>query len=249
MFMALYQVQCKINQFIQKKSVKNPSQLIVIDGIDGSGKATQTKLLVEHLEQTYPYLRGKIIQLEFPNYEDTSSTLVKEFLQGQFKAKKYQSSLFYTSDRIATFTRKLGNGKTLLDLYHEGGYLFICDRYTTSNFLHQSTTMRRKELKSFIRTMEFIEYDLAGLPRPDLVIYLDVEADVSYQNLLKRYNNDLSKLDDMEKFDVLSRVYYNKLRVVKQLKWKQIQCTMDGEMRSIEGIHRNIIQLVKNVIK
>lgn len=233
-------------EFIDGGKKITKSKLIVIDGNDGSGKATQTQLLVSYLKTIYSGTEVKIIHLEFPNYNDTSSTLVKEYLRGEFKAEKYQSSLLYTADRVATFTRK-ENGKTLLKQFNEGNCIFVCDRYATSNMIHQSSSMSNHQLRRFIKCMEMIEYDLCQLPRPTAVIYLDVEPEVSYNNLLKRYNGDTSKLDTTEELPFLTKTYENKKRLLKKMNWNQIKCSSNGEMRSLDDIQRDIKSIVNKL--
>lgn len=227
------------------------SKLIVIDGTDGSGKATQTALLVDYLNN---YLKEtgsnkKVVHLAFPNYNSTSATLVKEYLSDEHRLiNTFQSSLFYAVDRVATFTKIGKDGLSLFDKFNHGDYIFICDRYTTSNILHQSYKLESKELNKFIKVIEFIEYRLCKLPKPDLVIYLDVEPKVSINNILIRYNGDESKMDAHENTNHLFQVYKKREAILEKLKWCRITCSIDGKMRDIDSIHNNIIDLIDDKI-
>lgn len=223
------------------------SMLIVIDGTDGSGKATQTKVLVENLKSIFmdAGINKKVVHLEFPNYESSSATLVKEYLaQEHLIENPYQSSLYYSVDRIATFVKKDETGESLLSKFNDGGYVFICDRYTTSNILHQSTNFKGRKLNKFIKDIENIEYKLCGLPRPEMVIYLDVEPEVSMDNITRRYNGDESKKDSHENIEHLTSVYNNRGNIIKKLKWEKVVCSENGSMRTIESISDEILDMV-----
>lgn len=223
------------------------SKLIVIDGTDGSGKATQTALLVDYLNNHLKQIGSnkKVVHLAFPNYESTSATLVKEYLADEHRLiNTFQSSLFYTVDRVATFTKIGEDGLSLFDKFNNGDYIFICDRYTTSNILHQSYKLNKRQLNRFIKAVEFIEYKLCKLPKPDLVIYLDVEPEVSIKNIIKRYDGDKSKMDAHENITHLTEVYNKREVILDKLKWSRVDCSIDGEMRDIDSVHINVIDLV-----
>lgn len=140
-------------------------KLIVIEGGDGSGKATQADLLYRRLNR-----EGKpVYKVTFPDYDSPSSMLVKMYLQGQFgkqadSVNPYAASTFYAVDRFASYQMKW---KTLL----AQGYIIIADRYTTSNMLYQmikiSAPAARQTYLDWLWDFEFIKM---GLPIPDIVI-------------------------------------------------------------------------------
>ncbi len=232
---------------VNKREKREMSKLIVIDGIDGSGKATQTKKLVDSLREYFEMnkLDWKVVHLEFPNYESSSATLVKEYLNNEHViSDSYQSSLFYTVDRVATFTKKDDNGQSLLSQFNNGKCIFICDRYTTSNLLHQSSSRHGKDLEKYIQNMESIEYNLCDLPKPDLVLYLDVDPIVSMDNIMRRYNGDESKRDSHENMAHLTKVFNKRDRIIKKLRWNKITCSENGKMHSIDYIHKEISRVV-----
>lgn len=231
-----------------KYNKRRKSKLIVIDGIDGSGKQTQTELLIKRLEEDKKLnnFKYKVIHLAFPNYESETSTLVKSYLNNNHRIyNPFQSSLFYAVDRIGTFTKKDEYGLTLMDYYNDGNYLIVCDRYTTSNILHQSNDSQVK-LNYFIKMIELIEYKLCKLPKPDLVLYLDVEPEVSMKNIKKRYSNDDSKIDIHENIEHLTETYTKRNKIIKALNWKRILCTRNGHMKPIEEISDTIVSTVFN---
>lgn len=219
------------------------SKLIVIEGLDGSGKATQTQLLAEKLISI-----GKSVKkLEFPNYNNPSSSLVKMYLGGEFGDKPedvnaYAASAFYAVDRVAGFLqfwkRDCDNGSVILS-----------DRYVTSNIIYQMPKLPDPQRDSFISWQSDFEYDKLGLPRPDLVIYLDVEPEVSQKLMEKRYGGDETKKDLHESnLGFLLSCRRAALYAAEKCGWKVINCCESGEIRSIASIAEEIEKAVSEII-
>ena len=192
--------------------------MLVIEGLDGSGKATQTQKLMERLAQ----LNKPAVKVSFPNYEDDSSALVKMYLRGDLgqadEVNAYAASLFYTVDRYATF-------KKAYEADWKQGSSIIADRYTTSNMFHQCTKEPKENWDSYLTWLEDLEYEKVGLPRPTQVIYLDVEPQVSKALLSKRYEGDESKKDIHEaNFAYLLRCREAALYAAEKFGWKVIHC-------------------------
>ena len=138
-------------------------RLLVIEGLDGSGKATQAKLLAAHLAES----GRRVMEITFPDYESDSSALVKMYLSGQFGDKPddvnpYAASSFYAVDRYASYKTKWGS-------FYEAGGIVIADRYTTSNAVHQCSKLPPEQWNDFLRWAFDYEYRLLGLPAPDAV--------------------------------------------------------------------------------
>ena len=208
--------------------------MLVIEGLDGSGKATQAQKLMERLEQ----LGKDAVKVSFPNYEDDSSALVKMYLSGALgqaeEVNAYAASLFYTVDRYATFRKSY-------EQFWKQGHCIVADRYTTSNMFHQCTKEPRGNWDSYLSWLEDLEYEKVGLPRPTQVIYLDVEPEVSKALLSKRYEGDESKKDIHEaNFAYLLRCREAALYAAEKFGWKVIRCNNGSEMRSIEDISEEI---------
>ena len=216
-------------------------KFIVIEGLDGSGKATQTEILKNTLEA-----EGKTVKkLAFPDYDNESSALVKMYLGGEFgdnpdDVNAYAASAFYTVDRIASYLKFWKKD-------YENGACILADRYSTSNIIYQMSKLPESEWDSFIEFQEDFEYNKIKVPKPDLIIYLDVEPDVSQKLMSKRYSGDESKKDLHEKnVNFLLECRNSALYAADKLGWVKISCTRNGEMRSIEDIAEDIIKIIRN---
>lgn len=214
-------------------------KLIIFEGLDGSGKGTQTKLTADHLRQRGADLR----QITFPNYESNSSALVKMYLAGEFgehpdDVNAYAASSFYAVDRFASYKTDWG------EFYREGG-LVLSDRYTTSNAVHQAVKCAPQERESFLRWLDDFEHDKLGLPRPDLVLYLDMPTQRAVE-LLRRREADTHTKADIHELDTgyLAACRDSALEAARLLGWKVVPCVDDkGELRSVEDIHQEIWSL------
>ncbi len=219
------------------------SKIIVIEGLDGSGKATQTALLAKKLEQ----LNRAYKKLEFPDYESPSSSLVKMYLNGEFgddpnSVNAYAAAAFYAVDRVASYLKSWKKD-------YENGMLFLCDRYATSNIIYHMSKVPDDERDEFIRWHSDFEYNKLGIPKPDLVLYLDVEPEVSQKLMEKRYNGDLSKKDLHERnVNYLLSCRRSALYAAEKCGWKVINCCENGEIKSIEKIAREIEEAAKNIL-
>lgn len=216
--------------------------LIVIEGLDGSGKATNAKGLCERLEACGKRVR----KITFPDYESDSSALVKMYLAGKFGDKPsdvnaYAASAFYAVDRFASF-------KTDWQKDYDDGVWIVADRYTTSNAVHQASKLDGEEKDKYLDWLYEFEFSLMGLPRPDAVIYLDVPTDVSQKLMSGRYSGDESKKDIHEK-DVayLERTRSHALSVAKKLGWHAVGLCENGELLSIEAAADKVFSKIKEI--
>lgn len=220
---------------------KTDCKLIVIDGLDGSGKATQTLRLCERLNA----MGYKARTLSFPDYESDSSALVKMYLGGELgddpdAVNAYAASSFYAVDRVASFLRSWG------DDYKSYDYI-IADRYTTSNIIHQMSKLAADERDSYIDWLFDYEYNRLGVPEPDMVMFLDVDPDISQKLMLGRYKGDESRKDIHEKnFSYLMRCRESAVYAISKLGWKVIKCDDGAGMRTIEDISDEISAIVED---
>ena len=214
-------------------------KLIVIEGTDGSGKSTQFKLLTSRLEAE----NRSFQKLVFPQYAEESSALIRMYLGGQFGTKPsdvnaYAASAFYAVDRYASFKKVWGD-------YYTNGGLIVSDRYTTSNAVHQASKETGEKQQEFLKWLYEFEYDRLGLPRPDLVIYLDVPTDFT-ERMMRRREADTNTHADIHEQDLayLATCRRTGKAAAEYYGWTVIQCVKDGQMRSIEDIHEEIYRHV-----
>ncbi len=222
-------------------------KLIIFEGLDGSGKGTQTALTAQKLAARGVDLR----QITFPDYASESSALVKMYLAGAFGQKPddvnaYAASSFYAVDRYASY--KTGWGA----FYRDGG-LVLSDRYTTSNAVHQCSKLPPAQWDGFLNWLFDFEYHKIGIPAPDAVVYLAVDPEVSQRLLAARYHGDDSKKDIQEKdLDYLARSRAAAEYCAKALGWKRIDCTADGPqgktMRTVEQINDEILAYLRDIL-
>ena len=218
-------------------------RLLVLEGLDGSGKATQTGLLAGALETQGRRVR----RITFPNYDSDSSALVRMYLAGRFGDKPddvnaYAASSFFAVDRYAGYKMDWGR------FYEQGGIL-IADRYTTSNAVHQCSKLPPEQWDGFLDWLFGYEFGLLGLPAPDRVIYLQVDPAVSQRLMTGRYHGDESKKDVHEKdVEYLARSRQAAEYCAAKLGWQTVPCTRAGQMRSIEEIHAEVLALAQEIL-
>lgn len=217
--------------------------LIVIEGVDGSGKQTQSELLQKRLIES----GKKVRKIAFPNYDGETSALVKMYLAGKFgenanDVNPYAASIFYAADRIGTFLsdwKKDYNEDTVI----------LCDRYTTSNGVHQACKLQGKERDKYLDWLFDFEYNLLGLPKPDKVIFLNMHPDYSKQLTKDRANKITGQMEqDIHESDreyILSS-YNSALYTANKCGWCVIDCVKDGKIRTIEDINDEIYEMVIN---
>lgn len=218
-------------------------KLIVIEGLDGSGKSTQLDILCKKLSDMGKENR----RVSFPDYDSDSSALVKMYLSGKFGTKPsdvnpYAASLFYAVDRFASFKTDWG------DFYNRGG-IIISGRYTTSNAIHQTSKMPESEWKGFLDWLYELEYGKVSIPKPDLVIFLDMPIEVSQKLLSGRYNGDEAKKDIHESdVEYLAACRKAARFVAGYSDFVTIPCAENGNPRSIEDISKEILSKTLEVI-
>lgn len=214
-------------------------KLIVIEGLDGSGKATQAQKLFEKLKD-----QGKqVIKVSFPDYNSNSSALVKMYLNGEFgsdpnQVNPYAASSFYAIDRFASYTKNWKN------FYLDDGTV-IADRYTTSNAIHQCAKLPKEQWKDFINWLFHYEYELLGVPKPYRTLYLRVDPEVSQKLMTKRYQGNEERKDIHESdLEYLRRSREAADYCAKELGWTLIECVQNGDMRSIGDIAADIFNVI-----
>ena len=214
-------------------------KLIVMEGLDGSGKSTQISLFCQRLERENKIFR----RIKLPDYDDPSSTLVKMYLGGEFgdsaeSVNAFAASAFFAVDRYASFKRHWGED-------YEAGKLIVSDRYTTSNACHQLEKLPEERWDGFLDWLEDFEYKRLGIPRPDSVIYLDMPVEISQRLLSERYSLSGGEKDVHEAdSQYLVRCRRAALYACEKWGWLRIDCSRGGEPRSKEEIAEEIYSAV-----
>ena len=219
-------------------------KMIVFEGTDGSGKSTQFKLLCGRVNREGKSFR----QLVFPRYDQPSSALIRIYLGGEFgknpgDVNPYAASAFYAVDRYASLKQDWGN------YYQEGG-LILTDRYTTSNAVHQGAKCSPEERPDFLRWLDDFEHNKLGLPRADLVLYLDMPTEKSIELLRSREASTHTKAD-IHELDTgyLALCRKSALQAAEILGWTVIPCVNErGELRTIEEIHQQLWALIQPML-
>lgn len=218
-------------------------KLIVIEGLDGSGKSTQIEMLKKRLAEY-----GKTVkQIKLPDYDNKSSTLVKMYLGGEFGSdpadvNTFAASLFYTVDRYANY-------KNVWKDEYLNGTLILADRYTTSNAVHQTVKLPTDKWDYYLDWLFETEYEKVGIPKPDKVIFLDMDVDISQKLMSKRYCGEEAKKDVHEaNVDYLKKCHSAALYTAERFGWTVIKC-FDGENPlPIDQISDVIFENVKEML-
>jgi len=215
-------------------------KLIVIEGTDSSGKQTQAELLYEKYKKD-----GKnVMKVSFPNYESSSSAPVKMYLNGEFgenvgEVNTYAVSTMYAVDRYASF-------KTIWEEFYNDGGIIISDRYTTSNMVHQASKIEdRDEKEKYLNWLIDLEYEKMAIPKPDMVVFLNMPTEVAYKLMEKRKN----KITGEDKKDIhendceyMKKSHDNACFIANKYSWKEIMCVKDEKLKTKNEISNEILK-------
>ena len=219
-------------------------KIIVIEGTDSSGKETQTKLLEKRLNE----IGKKCIRFEFPMYDTPTGKIVGGaylgkpeigeclFEEGAVNVDPHVVCLYYAADRKYNMPKILE--------YVNNDYYVLLDRYTTSNLGHQGSKIRDKDDRfNMYQWIDKLEYWLLGLPKPDKTIFLHVPYLTTIELRKKR-----GTIDEHEKSeDYLKNSEEAYIELSELYNWDRIECVRDNELRSIEDINDEILEIVKNM--
>ena len=218
-------------------------KLIVLEGIDGSGKSAQYRRLCARMEND----KIEYNHIVFPRYEQESSALIRMYLGGEFGShpndvNAYTAATFFAVDRFASFREDWGEK-------YNNGSLILSDRYTTSNAVHQGSKLKDEELPEFFDWLSDLEYGKMGLPKPDLVIYLDVDIETSKRRMLRRQQKTDTSADIHEKdFAYLEKCLHTARMAADHFGWVSVPFMKDGAERDIDEKNEEIYQLIRECI-
>lgn len=216
-------------------------RFIVIEGLDGSGKTTQGKLLAERLRAE----GKKVRELSFPCYGEKSASLVEMYLGGELgespsDTNGYAASMLYAADRYISYVTDWKKD------VEDGECTVLATRYTTANAYHQLSKLDRAEWDSFFEWLYDFEFSKIGLPRPDCVVLLSMNQEISSKNVKDRSNQTGQKIDIHEKDkDYLLRCAEAALYSAEKDGWRVIECAPEGTLLPIEEINDKIMSAIK----
>ena len=219
-------------------------KLIVIEGTDGSGKATQAGLLAARLEREGVPFR----EIDFPRYGSPFAEPVRLYLKGALGERPGDvnacaASTFFAVDRYASYREDWGG-------FYEAGGLILANRYTTSNAVHQASKLEEGEREAFLAWLFDLEYRRLELPGPDLVLYLDLPPELSERMLRRREAKTGAEADIHERdAGYLRRCRENARQVALSLGWQVVDCAREGAVRPPEEIHADLWGLVRPLLK
>ncbi len=216
-------------------------KLFVLEGIDGSGKSTQYRLICEKLQRDGIPFR----HIVFPRYDKESSAMLRMYLNGGFgsdpsSVNAYTASTFFAVDRFASYREDWGSS-------YEAGELIFSDRYTTSNVVHQGSKLSDEELPEFFAWLSDLEFNRMCLPRPDVVIYLDTSVEVSLKRMRHRQEATNTHADIHEKdVSYLAGCLHTADLACDYFSWHRIPYLRpDGSERSLEEKNQEIYEILK----
>ena len=219
-------------------------KLIVLEGIDGSGKSAQFRRLCARLEKD----GIEYNHIVFPRYDQDSSSLIRMYLGGEFgthpdDVNAYTASTFFAVDRFASYKKDWGST-------YENGGIFLSDRYTTSNAVHQGSKLPEAELPDFFRWLSDLEYDKMGLPKPDLVLYLDVDIETSLARMRRREEKNHTHADIHEQdVDYLRRCLRTAECAAEYFGWTRIPFRKNGAERDVDEKNAEIYALLRAALQ
>ncbi len=219
--------------------------LIDIEGSDGCGKETQSKLLCEELRN----MGYEVVLQSFPSYDSISSGPVQMYLRGDFGDKttclnSYEASALYAVDRLCTMKmlEKTLGPKTIV----------VLDRYVQSNMMYQACKFDdQKQREEFLDWVDDHEFIKLGLPRPDLVLFLNVPIATSIKLMKAREQLKIHAVKDIHEKDIayLTKAYNCAKGLIQKFGWKKVPCTdKNGDLKSREDIHEAVMKVVKKSI-
>ncbi len=219
-------------------------KLIVLEGIDGSGKSAQYRRLCARMEKD----KIDYNHIEFPRYQKESSALLRLYLNGAFGSRPddvnpYAASTFFAVDRYASYRDDWGG------IYESGGFI-LSDRYTTSNAVHQGSKLSDSELPGFFTWLYDLEYDKMGLPSPDLVIYLDVDIPTALARMKRRQASSHTSADIHEKdIRYLERCLHTAEMAARHYGWHRVEYMKDGAERDVDEKNQEIYGIILDALK
>jgi dTMP kinase len=222
-------------------------KLIVIDGLDGSGKATQTKLLLKRLKKE----GYKTAVTDFPQYYTSFfGKMVGRYLAGEFGTIKqvspYLASILFAADRW--------QAKAKMEKWLAQGRIVISNRYVSANQIHQTAKIKgKKQKEKFLKWLENMEFKVFGIPRPNLLVFLNVPYQIGQRLVIKkgtrRYMGGIKKDIHEASTSHLTAAQKQIFDLIKKHNnWKQVDCYKNRKLLSRQEIEELVWKVVKSIV-
>jgi len=223
-----------------------PGKLIVIDGTDGSGKGTQTEILIKRLQQN----GYNVATTDFPQYGQKSAGPIEEYLNGKYGTAQevgpYRASMLYAIDRY--------DASFLMKKWLEEGKIIVSNRYVSANMGHQGSKIQNpEERKKYLEWLYNLEYNMFEIPKPDLNLILHVQSDIAYELIAKKDDREYlaGKKRDIHEADInhlkqAEQVYLDIAQTFDD--FKLVECTENGQIMTREQISDLIWQQIEPVL-
>jgi dTMP kinase len=220
-------------------------KFIVIDGTDGSGKGTQTELLVDSLKS-----KGlDVITMDFPQYGKPSCFFVEKYLRGEYgtadEVGAKRASLFYALDRLDV-------SKQMRDWLDEGK-IIVSNRYVSANMGHQTGKIKNQEERDkFLDWLNELEFEICGVPRPNEIVFLYMPPEMGQKLVDQKSEREYTqgKKRDIHEADLdhLKNASDAYRYVANKFNWKTVECVENGEILTREQIHQDILKVLEGVL-
>jgi dTMP kinase len=217
--------------------------LVAIEGIDGSGKGTQAKRLLQRLQSE----GHRATLLSFPRYDATFfGRAVGEYLNGAFgslgQVHPFFASLLFAGDRFES--------RSVLTEALTAHDIVVLDRYVASNIAHQAARLDEAARERLVEAIEHLEFDIYQMPRPDWVVLLDLSV-ARAQRLIaskptRQYTERTADIQEADG-DYLARVRALYLELARrEPNWSVLSCEQQGSLRSVDEVAEEIAKLVRS---
>jgi dTMP kinase len=219
--------------------------LLVFEGTDGSGKATQSRLFMDRLRK-----EGRAVEyVDFPRYGNKSAAMVEDYLNGKFGSASevgpYRASLFYALDRYAAsfeMRKWLAEGKVV-----------VANRYVSANMGHQAGKIHDiMERDKYLDWLDNLEFGMLGIPRPDVVALLYMPPEIGQQLVDKKGHRDYvgGSRKDIHEADLnhLRQAAEAYLYVAKKYGWTVIDCAPNNNLKTIPDIHEEVWGKIRRLL-
>jgi dTMP kinase len=220
-------------------------KLIIIEGTDGSGKRTQTELLFNNLKKH----KIACANMDIPIYHSFTGEFVARYLRNDFgRINAYLAATLFAVNRF--------EAKEKITKWLKEGKVVVLNRYVTANLIHQAANLDQGEREEFKKWVAKLEYEVFGMPKPDLVIFINMPVELAVKMIKHKSAKDRKYLAGAKKDLLESDLLHQKealrevMKTAKNMKVaKIIDTTVRGELLPKEKIADEVWKEVSKFLK